>query len=402
MAELAAPVDVEPEPRPAPQPAIPPAPAVRRSVSDLGIAGMAVAAGLGAWWAHPVPLLPVAAVIGVAWSVRRAPLLWLGVFLLTSLLGARSLAGLRPPAAAPFSGVVTLVADPVDQPYGVRVDVRAGHHRFELDATGSAVGAVSRALAGEQLRVTGQVAPASSAPWLVPRHVVGRLSVRSAEAAGDGSWPWRAANRLRRLLDRGVAGLPADDGALFRGFVLGDDRGQSAGVVDDFRASGLTHLLVVSGENVAFVLVVLAPFSRRLRWGARWAVTVGVVLAFALLTRFEPSVLRASAMVGLSVTAALLGRSASPRRILALAVVGLLLVDPLLVRSVGFQLSVGASAGIVLLARRISSWLPGPRPLTELVAVTLAAQAGIAPIQIPLFGGIPVVSVATNPLAVPV
>jgi predicted membrane metal-binding protein len=70
-------------------------------------------------------------------------------------------------------------------------------------------------------------------------------------------------------------------------------------VVDDFRGSGLTHLLVVSGQNLAFVLVLASPVTNRLTWRWRWVVTLGVIGAFALVTRFEPSVLRASAMAAI-------------------------------------------------------------------------------------------------------
>ena len=65
---------------------------------------------------------------------------------------------------------------------------------------------------------------------------------------------------------------------------------------------------------------------------------------FVVITRFEPSILRTGVMAGLSATAFMTGRERSPSRILALAVTGLLLVDPLLLWSIGFWLSVGATA----------------------------------------------------------
>jgi len=90
-----------------------------------------------------------------------------------------------------------------------------------------------------------------------------------------------------------------------------------------------------------------------------------------------------------------MGRPASTIRVLALAVTGLLLVDPLLVRSVGFLLSCGACTGIALLAGPLSRHLPLP------VAVTLAAQVGVAPLLAPVFGGVPLASVPANLLAAP-
>lgn len=384
-------------------PAVPPAPAPRgRPLTDAGALALAVAVACGAWFHHPVPLVAGVATVGAALAARRPWLLVLGGFLLASALGARSMAGLDPARPGAYAGPVTLVADPQPMAFGTRVDVRVGARRVELWATDGAAGTVATASAGERLQVTGRLRPPRpGSPWLVPRHVVGRIDVTSAERMDGGSAPWRAANRFRRLLGRGAESLPEPDQSLYGGFVLGDDRGQLPELVDDFRGAGLTHLLVVSGQNVAFVLVLASPLTSRLRLGGRWAVTVGVIALFGVVTRFEPSVLRASAMAALGVSATLAGRPVSPVRILALAVAGLVLVDPLLVRSVGFQLSVGASAGIALLAHRIAGRLPGPVVLAEALGVTIAAQLGVAPVLIPRFGDMPVVALVANVVAVP-
>jgi competence protein ComEC len=96
-----------------------------------------------------------------------------------------------------------------------------------------------------------------------------------------------------------------------------------------------------------------------------------------------------------------MGRPTSRLRLLALAVSGVVLVDPLLVQSLGFQLSVGATIGIALLAGPIGRRLPGPTWCTEPLAVTIAAQIGVAPVALPAFGGLPLASLPANLLAVP-
>jgi competence protein ComEC len=123
---------------------------------------------------------------------------------------------------------------------------------------------------------------------------------------------------------------------------------------------------------------------------------------FGTMTRWEPSVLRASAMAGLAMLATLLGRPASGRRVLAFAVTGLLLVDPFLLHSIGFMLSAGAAAGIVLLAAPLAARIPGPRPVAEALAVTAAAQLGVLPVLVPVFGTVPLVALPANLLAAPV
>jgi competence protein ComEC len=79
-----------------------------------------------------------------------------------------------------------------------------------------------------------------------------------------------------------------------------------------------------------------------------------------------------------------------------------LLVDPLLVHSLGFRLSVAACVGIVVLSPRVGRALPGPRWLREPIAVTVAAQVGVAPVAIPAFGALPLVALPANFLAAPV
>jgi len=373
-------------------------------MSDAATVVMALGALAGAWWAHPLPLLPVAVLAMVALALRRPAALCLAVVLAASALGARAEAGLHPPAVGPFDGVVTLVGDPAEVAGAVRADVRIRGKRVEAWSRGPAAWRFDDRLAGEQVAVTGELqpVPAMARDRLARRHVGARLTIRSVGAWSPGNGPSRLANRLRRTLLSGAASLPPDRRVLFSGFVLGDDRGQRAEITDDFRAAGLSHLLVVSGQNVAFVLALLAPVLRRLGLGPRLAVGLVLLFLFGVLVRWEPSVLRASAMAGLSLVAATLGRPASTVRVLALAVTGLLLVDPLLAGSVGFGLSVGASAGIALLSAPLAAAIPGPRALARPLAVTLAAQAGVAPVLVPVFGGLPVASIPANLLAVPV
>ena len=374
-----------------------------RPLTDRGAVAVATAVVLGAWWHRPVPLAVGIVVVLVAVTVRRPMVLVLGAFLVASALGTRSFDGLTPAEPGDYAGPVTLLSDPKETPYGMRVDVRVGQQRFELNASQSAAGAVGRSLAGERLVVEGRFRPRpDDAPWLIPRHVVGRLTVTRAERLDGGSAPWRAANRFRRLLGRGSEVMDEPARSLYGGFVLGDDRGQTPEVIDDFRGAGLTHLLVVSGQNVAFLLVLAGPVIRRQGLAGRWLVTMAIIGAFAVLTRFEPSVLRASAMAAIAVTATVAGRPAGTLRTLSLAVAVLVLIDPLLVWSVAFQLSTAASAGIAVLGPRISRALWGPRWWQEALGVTLAAQLGVAPVLVPRFGGLPVVSIVANLLAVPV
>jgi len=125
------------------------------------------------------------------------------------------------------------------------------------------------------------------------------------------------------------------------------------------------------------------------------------VLMFATMTRFEPSVLRATALAVVALGSSFVGRPASSLRALGLAVIVLLVIDPFLLHSVAFVLSCGASAGIALLSGPIRARLRGPAWLRDPLAVSLAAQVGVTPVLLATFGTVPVVTPFANLLAAP-
>ena len=372
-------------------------------MSDRHTVALAIAAMVGAWWAVSVPLVP-AIIVGVAaLAVRKPWLLVAAVMLLASSLGARAWAGLTPVEPAVFDGEATLVGDPIPVGEGMRVDVRAEGRRYEAWAYGRAARDLDDRLAGDRISISGRVRPILPLPtYQAARHIANRLSIDRIREYRDGSPPYRVANWLRRTIAQGADSLDDDRHALFTGLSYGDDREQSPVVSDDFRAAGLTHLLAVSGQNVAFVLILARPLIERFDYRGRWVLTLGVIGFFALVTRFEPSVLRASVMAAIAATATMLGRDATSRRVLALAVALLVLIDPLLVHSVAFRLSVAASAGIILWAPRLAERLPGPRLAAEALAVTVSAQLAVSPLLVATFGGVPVASLPANLLAAPV
>jgi competence protein ComEC len=383
-------------------------------VSDKWAVALAVAVFAGALAAvdghvPALPLAPLLAVVGACWLLgRRARLLpalvCLGAALLAAALAQRSLAGLDAPlATGPVHAEVVLVTDPVpDGRGGVTVDVRLDGRRLWGVARLSAASALDDRLAGERVTVIGEVRPPGPVEArLRHRHLAGRLAIDTVVGWRPGDGAARLANGLRRTLARGAEALPERQRSLLAGVTLGDDRQQPADMTDAFRAAGLTHLLAVSGQNVAFVLVVVAPALTRLRFGPRLAATLAVLAGFALVTRAEPSVLRAVAMASVAAVGTAVGRPTSSLRTLALGVAAMLLVDPLLATSLGFRLSVAGAGGIVVGAARLEARLPGPRWLAASLAVTLAAQAAVSPLLVTAFDSVPLASLPANLLAAP-
>jgi len=104
-------------------------------------------------------------------------------------------------------------------------------------------------------------------------------------------------------------------------------------------------------------------------------------------------------MAALTMWAVYLGRPQAALRILALAVTALVAIDPFLIHSVGFVLSVGATLGIVTLGPPIHRWLRGPNWFREGVSTTAAAQIATAPVLLMVFGTVPLIAVPANLLA---
>jgi DNA internalization-related competence protein ComEC/Rec2 len=266
------------------------------------------------------------------------------------------------------------------------------------------------AVRADRLAVEGSLevpGEAGFAAFLLRRGIAAELNVSSAERLGPAGFaPVRWAQSFRSLVGRSIVEtFPPREAGLLLGLALGDDSRLDPVVERDFRASGLSHLLVVSGGNVAMVLMpvlALGAALRLSRW-PRFALGLGIVVFFVVLTGAEPSVMRAGVMAGLALVGMLLGRPRSSGSVLAGAVVALLALDPALVWSVGFQLSVAATAGMVALATPIAERLGAlPRPVAMAAGATLAAQVGVTPVLLFWFHEVPLSTIGANVLAFPV
>ncbi len=254
---------------------------------------------------------------------------------------------------------------------------------------------------GATVRLHGRLLPADD------RDLAGLLRPSSdAEVLESPDVWWLAAGAVRRALRDSVAHRPADQRALVPALVDGDDAAVDPGLQDAFRATGLTHLLAVSGTNLTLVVGFLLALAGWCRVRGRWlhVVAAAGIVGFVLIARTEPSVLRAAVMGTIGLVA--LGTDGRHRALRALgtAVVVLVLVDPSLAVSAGFALSALATGGILLLAPpwrdALARWLP--RWLAEAVAVPAAAQLACTPLVAAISGQVSLVAVVANLLVAPV
>jgi len=363
--------------------------------------GVAVSIAIGS----PVVAVPLGVAFGLFTGSLRVAIVVAVLAVGGSVRSEHEWAGLTPDVLGPYAGWVRLVDDPQPYPSSTRLIVEIEGERFETWSRGRAQQQRVRSwrggewvtMSGERRRLDAE--RAGRVAW---QHVVGEFRLDWASDVHRGGPVARASNRVRSTIERAATALPEPDGALYRGLVIGDDRDQPRDMIERFRRSGLSHLTAVSGQNVAFLLAACGPLLSRMRPLPRVVSTVALIAWFVALTRFEPSILRAGVMAGLSATAFATGRERSPVRILALAVIALLLVDPLLAWSIGFWLSVGATAGVCTVGPWLGERLSLFGPLALPLGITLGAQAGVALPSVLVFGRLPLVSVPANLLAVPV
>ncbi len=374
-----------------------------RPAEELGLLA-ATAAAVAAVELSGASVAMVVAAVVAAIVLLRPGLAVVALVLLISLRSQAEQAELSAAATRPVTSEwITLTRDPQPLEFGWYGEARLDDDRVRLSLSPAASSLVAARAVGDELRVTGSLVgrdPAGSHE--LSRRLVGELSVVEVHEVRPASGARAWATRLRRTIERGARSVAPDTRALFTGLVFGDDRNQSADTADAFRAAGLGHLLAVSGQNVVFVLMVLSPVTSRLRsTGARLAVSAIALVSFGFVTRFEPSVTRALVMAAIVLVANARGAPLAAARVLPLAVMGLLIVDPLLGYSLAFRLSVAATAGLIHLAPRWEERLPGPDPLRTAVASTLAAQLAVAPLLLGSFGSVSLLAVPANVMAAP-
>jgi competence protein ComEC len=215
------------------------------------------------------------------------------------------------------------------------------------------------------------------------------------------------ADRLRRALAGSIApGLRGERRGVIEGVVLGDEQGLSEQLRQRFRASGLYHLLAVSGQNV----VLVAGGALALAWllgFPRWLGHLGAlasIAAYVLAVGAQPSVVRAGIAGALGSLAWLAARQADRWYFLLVGALTLLAWNPYDALDAGFQLSFAAVAAIFVLVPRVAERLDGyplPRLVADGVAVSTACGLVTAPVLWLQFHNVPLLSVPANAFAAP-
>jgi competence protein ComEC len=237
--------------------------------------------------------------------------------------------------------------------------------------------------------------------------------------------PFTGGNPLLRLVyafkehavDRLYRIFPDPEASLLAGILLGDDNGLSASLQQAYKNTGTAHIIAISGFNIAIIASLFVILFSRLLGQRRGAVAavIGITI-YTVLVGATPSVVRAAIMGGLAIFARQMGRRQNGLNTLA-ATAGIMAVfNPNTLWDVGFQLSFGATLGLVLYAQPLQDWFTAllarrlpletarkiSAPVSACMLFTLAAQLTTLPIMAYQFGRISLVSVIANPFILPV
>lgn len=311
-------------------------------------------------------------------------------------------------ASTPIRLVGTLLRDGPSQPAaeGCSLPLQTEGGRVQLRLI-----PCQRLQEGWRLAVSGELSMPLSGPHPL-------LAGQAQRLAREGIWselrvrqlqvlrrPFTPVADLRRRMATTLIGLGGPDlGGLWAALVLGSAVVPVPQEVrESFRVAGLSHALAASGFHLTVLLGAVMALARPLAAPLRWLAAAGAMGVFLLLAGPQPSVVRAVVMAAVAFVVLESGRRSRPLGILALTVLAMLLWSPSWLLDLGFQLSVAATAGLMLTARDLEGVLRRGLPpwLAAALSVPVAACLWTLPLQLLHFGALPLYAVPANLLAAP-
>ncbi len=344
-------------------------------------------------------------------SVRRASVgLLVGAWLVIARLAVAP-AGPGTPAplpssAGPWTARVVAISTPRDGQQRLTVDLDEPV-RLILAVTAPRYPAVEP---GDRVRLDGRPAPPPEGGYgdfLRRSGVAGTLRTGTLEVLAQASDAAGLLERIRRAAGDSLArALPEPAAGLAAGILVGLRDRVDRDLAAAFTATGLSHVVAISGWNIALVAglvgALLAGRARRARSGA---ILVAIV-AYTVLAGASASVVRAAAMTGVALLARETGRPGTAAAALGWAVAGLVVASPANAADVGLLLSAAATAGLIAWSAPVTALLERragrvPRWIREGLGVSLAAQAATLPLVLVAFGRLAPLAPVTNLAVVP-
>ena len=207
-----------------------------------------------------------------------------------------------------------------------------------------------------------------------------------------------------------------DTNALAKALLTGNRSSLTHETKENFRQSGASHLLALSGMHLGILYLIFSHLLDILgnhKWAKilKYIITISFTWFYSGMTGWSPSIVRALLFIIIRETAGLTGRKCSLTDSLSAALVIQCTINPGVVNSVSFQMSYLAVAAIAIIFPHLKNWFPseGTDPATkvarkiwECAALSLSCQITTGPLAWWKFGSMPIYFLITNLLAVPV
>ncbi|MFV2064326.1 MAG: DNA internalization-related competence protein ComEC/Rec2, partial [Chloroflexota bacterium] len=249
------------------------------------------------------------------------------------------------------------------------------------------------------------------ADFLASRGAEGTLRARSMRLLAGGGGFSASVERLRWGIDATLSrALPEPEAGLAAGILIGLRERVSRAVADDFTTTGLIHVVAISGWNIALVAGIATGLLRATGLGRRLrsVIVIAAIVGYTILAGAEASVIRAAVMGGVVLVAREGGRPSGAAAALGVACWALLLAEPRMITDIGLQLSLAATAGLLVMGRPAEATVrrvmrgKAPRWFCETLGISLAAQLATLPLILLHFGRFSLISPLANLLVAPV
>jgi len=249
-----------------------------------------------------------------------------------------------------------------------------------------------------------------SRKYLASRGISGTMSAqeKALTILGEnrGSWLKKTGYKLRHnILNTLNRSMPEKESSILAGMLIGYTDKMPEEMEEDFRRAGLSHIMAVSGANIAFLLSPFLWVLKKAGFNPRWSSVLAfpAMLFYVLATGMEASVIRAAVMAGITLTGMLLWRKADVYCSLAASAIIMLIYNSFMLFDLGFILSFTATLSLVIFYKPVFSRIPEklPKTIRDTLAGTIAAQLGVIPIIAYCFNTFSIISVFTNLLIVP-
>ncbi len=345
-----------------------------------------------------------------SWLPRGIAPLALGVLAIGLRAGAGGPApapGPTPTGVGPWIGVVETVGSPRDgsRPATIRIE----------DEPPILVAATlpwyPPVVPSDRVELRGRVRPPPPdeyGAYLARIGAVGTLRADSLEVLPAQGSLNETLEGFRRAASAGLdRSMPEPEAGLAAGVLIGLRDRVDRDLAAAFTTAGASHVVAISGWNIAIVASTLGALAGGIRRRRRAILTAVAIVVYVVFVGPTPSVVRAGAMAGVALLARELGRPGTAAAALGWACAVLLMLDPAYVNDAGFRLSVLATAGILAWGTSMTARIAGPSPglprrwVAEILGVSFAAQAATTPIVLLEFGRLSLVAPVVNLIVVP-